>query len=127
MVGEPQLYLIPFLHQTTTSVQFGLTRHCCILFLFYIKPQRHGVKVLAFNRCILFLFYIKPQLHPQTNKNETVVSYSFSTSNHNSVFDLPCLARVVSYSFSTSNHNLICLDIVLLRLYLIPFLHQTTT
>ena len=77
------LYLIPFLHQTTTC--FYAIRYIfgCILFHFYIKPQP---RVAGFR---------KPS--------------------------------VVSYSISTSNHNFCTIPICLFLLYLIPFLHQTTT
>ena len=59
--------------------------------------------------------------------NEKVVSYSVSTSNHNY---LPTQAQadlVVSYSVSTSNHNSQLRDCSRNKLYLILFLHQTTT
>ena len=78
-----QLYLIPFLHQTTTGFPSRLTRLCCILFHFYIKPQ--PCEWLSLRRF------------------------------------------VVSYSISTSNHNLTIDNSEALKLYLIPFLHQTTT
>ena len=77
------LYLIPFLHQTTTtrrvyrcifgcilfhfyikpqlSLLYGYTSFCCILFHFYIKPQRSELSPYKAHGCILFHFYIKPQ------------------------------------------------------------------
>ena len=36
---------------------------CCILFHFYIKPQRLVHVVGNAGSCILFHFYIKPQHH----------------------------------------------------------------
>ena len=56
-----------------------------------------------------------------------VVSYSISTSNHNHPFKIRQEFGVVSYSISTSNHNLTYILTAILGLYLIPFLHQTTT
>ena len=56
-----------------------------------------------------------------------VVSHSVSTSNHNSVGNEMPQNTVVSHSVSTSNHNASQILYSLLRLYLIPFLHQTTT
>ena len=56
-----------------------------------------------------------------------VVSYSISTSNHNAVRKPTTKERVVSYSISTSNHNITMTFKPSLKLYLIPFLHQTTT
>ena len=77
------LYLIPFLHQTTTVPDFAYKVRGCILFHFYIKPQLCGA--------------------------------------------VPLPPLVVSYSISTSNHNISYPLIWLILLYLIPFLHQTTT
>ena len=55
--------------------------------------------------CILFHFYIKPQPLVRGVAGVWVVSYSISTSNHNSA-QLKCYHDlVVSYSISTSNHN----------------------
>ena len=56
-----------------------------------------------------------------------VVSYSISTSNHNYNDVRADVAQVVSYSISTSNHNRVCIILFEWMLYLIPFLHQTTT
>ena len=57
----------------------------------------------------------------------SVVSYSISTSNHN-IRELKQFSDlVVSYSISTSNHNALAQLTIIGKLYLIPFLHQTTT
>ena len=99
------LYLIPFLHQTTTAIR---------LICFYF-------------RCILFHFYIKPQRQKRANRDWKVVSYSISTSNHNDsvsesiskvLYLIPFLHQTTTYSIRTSKSP---------SLYLIPFLHQTTT
>ena len=82
-VDVSELYLIEFLHQTTTSVLLVWLVFCCILLNFYIKPQHI----------------------PCGNCWQCVVSYWISTSNHN---------RMFRRSIST-------------LLYLIEFLHQTTT
>ena len=128
MIQKKELYLIPFLHQTTTLTNCQANSISCILFLFYIKPQRPCVKGCDNSCCILFLFYIKPQ--PPENSSASsrscilflfyikpqlvgakifhlcVVSYSFSTSNHNLNGAQLVMHPVVSYSFSTSNHNI---------------------
>ena len=99
------LYLIPFLHQTTTMVFNIRSSAGCILFHFYIKPQ---LAIRAFQPwfgCILFHFYIKPQLRRNTRKYWLVVSYSISSSNHNAGKLGVVKNAVVSYSISTSNHN----------------------
>ena len=143
------LYLIPFLHQTTTSLFAFAILISCILFHFYIKPQHLGGLLEKALSCILFHFYIKPQLNAIHLFNLKVVSYSISTSNHNITAEQNATTSVVSYSISTSNHNrqngnaqvfgvvsysistsnhnrLECFQISHM-LYLIPFLHQTTT
>ena len=56
-----------------------------------------------------------------------VVSYSISTSNHNPGDKFNLRVQVVSYSISTSNHNREEDFLATKKLYLIPFLHQTTT
>ena len=66
---------------------------------------------------------IKPLLH----RGLWVVSYLFSTSNHNNLGGAYLGDAVVSYLFSTSNHNKQLVDVLVLVLYLICFLHQTTT
>ena len=57
------LYLIPFLHQTTTALRVIRLLTRCILFHFYIKPQQSAAAERAQVGCILFHFYIKPQLY----------------------------------------------------------------
>ena len=121
------LYLIPFLHQTTTLRIIFYALLSCILFHFYIKPQPEVLVLRPHIGCILFHFYIKPQRRSAGVVGGHVVSYSISTSNHN--FRLLRLidSSVVSYSISTSNHNKWIFRNKKKKLYLIPFLHQTTT
>ena len=99
------LYLIPFLHQTTTNVSFipWLARLYLIPFLH--QTTTATLSSVAFFCCILFHFYIKPQQHVALDVEHLVVSYSISTSNHNSMLNIG----------------------IIRKLYLIPFLHQTTT
>ena len=61
--GTPctSLYLIEFLHQTTTTVSISLNVLCCILLNFYIKPQPNWLGYPTRCGCILLNFYIKPQ------------------------------------------------------------------
>ena len=99
------LYLIEFLHQTTTAWTEYTTAVCCILLNFYIKPQQSARSFMFPFCCILLNFYIKPQPASQSLATKDVVSYWISTSNH--------------------NHSALVWLLVLL--YLIEFLHQTTT
>ena len=99
------LYLIEILHQTTT------TRHFCF----------------RVTSCILSKFYIKPQQRFEIDIPNPVVSYRNSTSNHNLQLYHPEMRTVVSYRNSTSNHNYRGKKRVIIALYLIEILHQTTT
>ena len=56
-----------------------------------------------------------------------VVSYRNSTSNHNIDIGYHENRTVVSYRNSTSNHNVKTATMILVMLYLIEILHQTTT
>ena len=100
-----QLYLICVLHQTTTAPPSGSRSACCILFVFYIKPQLSTGEAVGTLSCILFVFYIKPQQKHQRGIPSEVVSYLCSTSNHNHYAGVSCRWM----------------------LYLICVLHQTTT
>ena len=99
------LSLTFFLHQTTTGAQGGARRTHCLLPFFYIKPQREA------------------QGHPGVH----IVSYLFSTSNHNCGWTTRTTPTIVSYLFSTSNHNTFAGCSSALPLSLTFFLHQTTT
>ena len=121
------LYLIPFLHQTTTDDPrcFGLL--CCILFHFYIKPQPIAHSILKSLGCILFHFYIKPQQCVRFALNVLVVSYSISTSNHNNPIFSTKFKRLYLIPFLHQTTTLTLNVKINKMLYLIPFLHQTTT
>ena len=121
------LYLILFLHQTTTHLVAQLDNVSCILFFFYIKPQPLWQTLLTRRRCILFFFYIKPQPPRRRSCPAPVVSYSFSTSNHNlrvSGDYLEVLYLILFLHQTTTNRQF---SIFCIALYLILFLHQTTT
>ena len=78
-----KLYIVRFLHQTTTKSQISFIPYRCISFVSYIKPQR-------------------------------IVGHS-------------SFERVVYRSFPTSNHNCSASSHMELKLYIVRFLHQTTT
>ena len=122
-----ELYLIPFLHQTTTRGLSAMSSSGCILFHFYIKPQPSYVNSNTSLRCILFHFYIKPQRVVNSFTRACVVSYSISTSNHNETLVNIHYYKVVSYSILHQTTTFVTLISPECRLYLIPFLHQTTT
>ena len=121
------LYLIPFLHQTTTYFIYVGSFFSCILFHFYIKPQHWRKDMLQGIRCILFHFYIKPQ--PVSRfiffSIRCILFHFYIKPQQAFKSEQSC--GVVSYSISTSNHNIYKCPGKLPVLYLIPFLHQTTT
>ena len=129
MLSGPQVGCISFRFYIKPQRAPGLRNPLpgCISFRFYIKPQQGSHFYPFGRRCISFRFYIKPQLDWRRIACISVVSHSVSTSNHNHWERDLMRLLVVSHSVSTSNHNLILLMLSILLLYLIPFLHQTTT
>ena len=78
-----KLYIVRFLHQTTTS-------YCTLPtdFLLYIVRFLHQTTTmnklhLIYLSCISFVSYIKPQQFFQASLLDSVVYRSFPTSNHN--------------------------------------------
>ena len=143
------LFLILFLHQTTTLGRCSCSRTGCSLFCFYIKPQLlsgivifrsvvpYSVSTSNHNlRCYgLWAWIVVPYSVSTSNHNlslcfsclYSVVPYSVSTSNHNYSKEGEYETEVVPYSVSTSNHNFSVRCGNRARLFLILFLHQTTT
>ena len=80
-----------------------------------------------FGCCLISLFYIKPQPIINGLKDLTVVLYRYSTSNHNTDTDVMSRVTVVLYRYSTSNHNQRINFIRNAKLSYIVILHQTTT
>ena len=121
------LFLIRFLHQTTTDI-VGIGRHIgCSLFDFYIKPQLQRTMLQCLPSCSLFDFYIKPQL-VKIKPNPWICCSLFDFYIKPQLVELMIKhIGVVPYSISTSNHNLTKADAPISKLFLIRFLHQTTT
>ena len=99
------LYIVLFLHQTTTQSKSDRLTLCCISYYSYIKPQPGLNAQLAGIRCISYYSYIKPQLQTNVKGLAEVVYRTIPTSNHNFKVPLPWLSW----------------------LYIVLFLHQTTT
>ena len=59
--------------------------------------------------------------------NFSVVYYHVPTSNHNPLPIPPYRSKVVYYHVPTSNHNYLSCIAKIALLYIIMFLHQTTT
>ena len=127
IVLDGLLYLIRFLHQTTTDTHQHITQVSCILFGSYIKPQLLSSACNCSVGCILFGSYIKPQ-HVCTAIIRLVGCILFgSYIKPQQLYEFPVDQEVVSYSVPTSNHNTSNMIPVEIPLYLIRFLHQTTT
>ena len=126
-IFAPRLYIILFLHQTTTFFVGIKILTSCISFFSYIKPQHLiGFSCTLFS-CISFFSYIKPQHVCQSCFPVKVVYHSFPTSNHNLVSHTSCRYALYIILFlhqtTTKEEGGRCS----LLLYIILFLHQTTT
>ena len=55
------LSYIVILHQTTTMLLIMTKHNCCLISLFYIKPQPEDLHTVLGYGCLISLFYIKPQ------------------------------------------------------------------
>ncbi len=100
---------------------------CCISSVSYIKPQLDGVRYADKNSCISSVSYIKPQLSCGCRLSLPVVYRPFPTSNHNPSAVATSCKPVVYRPFPTSNHNVQSVHPSGQELYIVRFLHQTTT
>ena len=99
------LYIVLFLHQTTTNWWFRWNSYCCISYYSYIKPQpKRSIRAWCLG-CISYYSYIKPQPVGLKYLKILVVYRTIPTSNHNETVTL------------TPGQ----------KLYIVLFLHQTTT
>ena len=122
-----KLFIILFLHQTTTCI---VGRYCpigCLSSCSYIKPQltlrKHGISTSCLSSCS----YIKPQLCKPDELRAIVVYHLVPTSNHNHCTTQLHTAIVVYHLVPTSNHNFPAATNFMDELFIILFLHQTTT
>ena len=143
------LYIILFLHQTTTLKHVILLRSRCISSCSYIKPQRENTPRCGRRRCISSCSYIKPQLGKSSfdKRHSCISSCSYIKPQlvmSLLVIRLGCISScsyikpqqgtwcsyrylVVYHLVPTSNHNNEVSHQFILQLYIILFLHQTTT
>ena len=128
------LFIILFLHQTTTVVSVPVLSRGCLSSCSYIKPQHEAVHLLLVYRCLSSCSYIKPQrrtrgsacsrrclsscsyIKPQLLKSVSlplpVVYHLVPTSNHNSHFQAQSKSAVVYHLVPTSNHNPIAVNLL---------------
>ena len=101
-----QLYIVLFLHQTTTSFGQFISGTCCISYYSYIKPQPGLNPMLSNVCCISYYSYIKPQHEVHGQLNGWVVYRTIPTSNHNLYDTFQSYPIVVYRTIPTSNHNI---------------------
>ena len=147
--APPLLFIILFLHQTTTHHLFTFFNVSCLSSCSYIKPQRN----LHFVTFCPVVYHLVPTSNHngQTSCDQVVevVYHLVPTSNHNFRTDNPLSYWVVYHLVPTSNHNYRLLSTQLSQvvyhlvptsnhntpipsesgmvLFIILFLHQTTT
>ena len=143
------LFIILFLHQTTTyylgsSVVLGCLSSCsyikpqhhapgyfnlsrCLSSCSYIKPQHESLTPQCIQSCLSSCSYIKPQQRTWCNHWYLVVYHLVPTSNHNkrSKFRLSKLLFIILFLHQTTTIGVSTLIPNLL--FIILFLHQTTT
>ena len=77
--------------------------------------------------CISYYSYIKPQPNYESARIKSVVYRTIPTSNHNTCILCVCARIVVYRTIPTSNHNSTIDVRINFMLYIVLFLHQTTT
>ena len=123
----PRCILLNFYIKPQPAPSFNTSSWRCILLNFYIKPQPACVQRSGLHCCILLNFYIKPQPPLSTLQNvQSCILLNFYIKPQQSCANY-ISKLVVSYWISTSNHNMTMRKALRILLYLIEFLHQTTT
>ena len=101
-----KLFIILFLHQTTTFTLILMTFLCCLSSCSYIKPQLLASIWDNLSGCLSSCSYIKPQLKSVSMSIFKVVYHLVPTSNHNLLTLIFPRPLVVYHLVPTSNHNL---------------------
>ena len=99
----------------------------CISYYSCIKPQLRMCYHVPTLRCISYYSYIKPQLPNIMMYQRVVVYRTIPTSNHNFTQIVWWANNVVYRTIPTSNHNSLGMLLPCYVLYIVLFLHQTTT
>ena len=99
------LYIVLFLHQTTTTS----------------PDQRPNAG------CISYYSYIKPQHRRHTVYFSVVVYRTIPTSNHNRSLQTPSELSLYIVLFLHQTTTALLLVVLVIGLYIVLFLHQTTT
>ena len=78
-----ELFMVLFLHQTTTARDSPKLKLCCLWSYSYIKPQPNFQNPKSAPCCLWSYSYIKPQLLSNIPEECKVVYGPIPTSNHN--------------------------------------------
>ena len=121
------MYIVRFLHQTTTDPYTQASKGWLYIVRFLHQTTTPGLK----NICLLMLYIVR-FLHQTTTQRllnnlltGCISSVSYIKPQHNGVS--VSKSNVVYRPFPTSNHNIPVMVIDKLALYIVRFLHQTTT
>ena len=89
-VLDSELYIVLFLHQTTTSASAHRIVRCCISYYSYIKPQL--MALLGFFFCVVYRTIPTSNHNPRSvdRKSGVVVYRTIPTSNHNPLLTIRC-------------------------------------
>ena len=121
------MYIVLFLHQTTTHGKIAHSDAGLYIVLFLHQTTTLRRLRTTCSRCISYYSYIKPQLLFLMERKHSVVYRTIPTSNHNSHRLGNYLSTVVYRTIPTSNHNVQVCNQFRRMLYIVLFLHQTTT
>ena len=116
-----------FLHQTTTTLSTCFHNSRCMSCSSYIKPQHVLCSILWTKCCMSCSSYIKPQHIYDYGYASSVVCLVLPTSNHNACRALDDWAWLYVLFFLHQTTTYCLLLFVFFLLYVLFFLHQTTT
>mgnify|MGYP006863309243 CR=1 FL=1 len=121
------LYIVLFLHQTTTYSYRWLS--WCMLYIVLFLHQTTTSLVTRSNprSCISYYSYIKPQLACRDMAGGRVVYRTIPTSNHNRWFSLDVVLALYIVLFLHQTTTKCVTTSISIKLYIVLFLHQTTT
>ena len=121
------LFIILFLHQTTTCASNSFNAGSLFIILFLHQTTTRAAPPQFLQGCLSSCSYIKPQPRPRNITYLCVVYHLVPTSNHNWLPAVLSVWVVVYHLVPTSNHNWRILWLIAYKLFIILFLHQTTT
>ena len=122
------LYIVRFLHQTTTIAADGNAELEVVYRPFPTSNHNH-IAASYFNSPVVYRPFPTSNHNwsRKLRKSSKVVYRPFPTSNHNCRGLYGVTINVVYRPFPTSNHNLFACGVDVAELYIVRFLHQTTT